>query len=138
MMRLAAPDCALFLWASSPLLPQAFAVIEAWGFAYRTLAFCWAKTGRARAGFVAGKGYWTRAGAELCLLATRGAPVRLAADVDQLIAAPRGRHSEKPPQTHARIERLVAGPYLELFARRPRPGWDAWGDEADAFMESEA
>jgi N6-adenosine-specific RNA methylase IME4 len=76
-----------------------------------------------------GCGYWTRSNTEPCLLATRGAPKRLNADVRMAIIAPRREHSRKPDEVHDRIERLVAGPYLELFARRPRPGWTVWGNE---------
>ena len=71
-----------------------------------------------------GMGYWTRANSEVCLLGTRGLPKRLNADVRQGIIAPRREHSRKPDGIHERIERLVAGPYLELFARQKRTGWD--------------
>jgi N6-adenosine-specific RNA methylase IME4 len=75
------------------------------------------------------QGYWTRANPEACWLATRGAPKRLHADVRQLIVAPIMEHSRKPDEAYERIERLVEGPYLELYARRPRPGWTSWGNE---------
>jgi N6-adenosine-specific RNA methylase IME4 len=78
---------------------------------------------------IMGNGYWTRANTEPCLLATRGKPKRLAADVRQGLIAPRQEHSRKPDEVHDRIERLVAGPYLELFARRPHTGWTVWGNE---------
>jgi N6-adenosine-specific RNA methylase IME4 len=74
-------------------------------------------------------GYWTRANPEDCWLFTRGDPQRLHADVRQLIFAPLMEHSRKPDEWLARSERLVEGPYLELNARRRRPGWTAWGDE---------
>jgi N6-adenosine-specific RNA methylase IME4 len=80
-------------------------------------------------------GYWTRANTEPCLLATRGRPKRLNADVRQAIIEPRREHSRKPDGIHKRIERLVAGPYLELFARQQRPGWDVWGNEVDKFAQ---
>jgi N6-adenosine-specific RNA methylase IME4 len=67
------------------------------------------------------------------LLATRGKPKRLNADVRQGIIAPRREHSRKPDGIHQRIERLVAGPYLELFARQSRPGWTVWGNETNKF-----
>ena len=127
--RVAADDCAMFLWCIDSMLPQALEVIEAWGFTYKTVAFTWIKQNRASDGFFTGMGYWTRANPEMCLLATRGRPKRVAHDVQQLVIAPRGRHSEKPAEVHKRIERLVAGPYLELFARRPAEGWDVWGNE---------
>jgi N6-adenosine-specific RNA methylase IME4 len=136
---LAPADCALFLWATWPMLPQALALIEAWGFTYKTCGFCWTKADasqidmfRAGADVAIGTGYWTRANTEPCLLATRGKPRRLHADVRQAIIAPRRQHSRKPDEIHDRIERLVAGPYLELFARRRRPGWTAWGNEVAA------
>ncbi len=128
--QLAADDAALLLWATWPTLPQALDLIEAWGFAYKTLGFCWVKQSGGDGLFV-GMGYWTRANTEPVLLATRGAPSRLsgATDVRQVVMAPVAAHSAKPEQIQDRIERLVAGPYLELFARRVRPGWTCWGDE---------
>ena len=135
----AAEDCALFLWAVDPLLDQAFKLLQAWGFAYKTVAFYWVKTNKIDTGsFFTGLGYWTRANPEQCLLATRGKPRRLAADVQRLLFAPRREHSRKPDESFDRIERLVAGPYLELFARRPRPGWDAWGNETALFASGAA
>ena len=73
----AAPDCALFLWTTDPLLPRAFEVVAAWGFDYKTVAFTWVKTTKDGAGFPIGCGYWTRANPEQCLLATRGRPERI-------------------------------------------------------------
>jgi N6-adenosine-specific RNA methylase IME4 len=80
----------------------------------------------------AGLGYWTRANTEVCLLATRGAPQRIAMDVPQVIMAPAGRHSEKPEEARRRIERLTAGPYLELYGRQTVPEWHVWGNEIPA------
>jgi N6-adenosine-specific RNA methylase IME4 len=82
-----------------------------------------------------GLGYWTRANTEVCLLATRGKPKRLNAGVRQAIIAPRREHSRKPDCVHERIERLVAGPYVELFARQRRQGWDVWGHQVGKFAE---
>lgn len=128
----AAPDCVLFLWSCCPLLPEALQIISAWGFEFKTVAFTWAKC-NSRGGAYIGLGYWTRANAELCLLATRGHPKRLAKDVPQLILERRREHSRKPDCVRERIQRLVAGPYLELFARSAASGWDAWGNETDKF-----
>jgi N6-adenosine-specific RNA methylase IME4/ParB-like chromosome segregation protein Spo0J len=126
---LAADDCALFLWCVMPQLPEALRVIESWGFSYKTCAFVWVKRTREEK-LATGMGYWTRANAELCLLATRGSPQRLNADVHQVVESPRLEHSEKPEEVAARIQRLVPGPYIELFARKNRHGWDAWGNQA--------
>lgn len=131
---LAAKDCALFLWATMPKLREALEVIEAWGFRYTSCAFVWVKLNPKSGGIYSGLGYWTNGNAELCLLAKRGAPKRLARDVKQIVLAPRGRHSEKPSEVRMRIERLVDGPYLELFARQRHPGWDCWGNEVDSTV----
>lgn len=134
----AAPDCALFMWAIDPMLPQAFELMSAWGFTFKTVAFNWVKVnkngGEKRVEddpFFTGLGYWTRANPELCLLGTRGRPKRLAKDVRRLIVSERREHSRKPDEVPQRIERLVGGPYLELFARQRRPGWDALGDQLE-------
>jgi len=131
---LAAKDSALFLWAVMPQLPEALRVIEAWGFTYKTVGFTWVKQNKVGPGFKLGMGYWTRSNAEICLLATKGSPRRLAKDVDQLVIAPIGAHSSKPSIVQDRIERLVPGPYLELFARRKCKGWTVWGNEIGSDM----
>lgn len=138
----AADDCCLFLWICWPLLPEALQLIEAWGFVYKTCAFDWVKAknqvelfGNEPAVQI-GMGYWTRSNSEVCLLATRGKPTRLRADVRQAIMEPRRQHSRKPDCVYGRIERLVAGPYLELFARATRPGWTSWGNQTDKFRET--
>jgi N6-adenosine-specific RNA methylase IME4 len=130
---LAADDCALFLWATDPLLDRAFELIRAWGFQYKTVGFYWVKQNTKGNGFFTGLGYWTRANPEQCLLATRGKPSRQSKDVRRLIVEPRREHSRKPEQVRDRIERLVGGPYLELFARETKPGWDCWGNQAGLF-----
>ncbi len=142
----AARDCVLLLWATDPLLPTAFEVIEAWGFKYKTVGFYWAKLNKYaprsvyhESSFFTGLGFWSRANPELCLLATRGHPKRRRSDVRKLIVAPRREHSRKPDEAYARIEALCAGPYLELFARgaAARAGWDRWGAEAGAGVPTD-
>ncbi|TVQ34630.1 MAG: DNA methyltransferase [Geminicoccaceae bacterium] len=137
----AAPDCVLFLWATDPLLPAALDVVHAWGFTYKTVGFYWAKLNKRTEGalgfgerdFFTGMGFWTRANPEPCLLATRGKPKRVSAGVKKLVVSPRREHSRKPDVVAERIEALVAGPYLELFARAARPGWDVWGNQTALF-----
>jgi N6-adenosine-specific RNA methylase IME4 len=138
--KFAAEDCALFLWATDPLLPKAFKLIEAWGFQYKTVGFYWVKlnaSAKHEADYFTGLGYWTRANPEQCLLATRGSPSRKAKDVRRLVVDRRREHSRKPDEVRPRIERLVDGPYLELFSRETRKGWDCWGRETELF-DSEA
>lgn len=127
--ELAAPDCALFLWAVDCMLPEAIEVGRAWGFTFKTVAFSWVKQLPKSDGWHIGLGYWTRGNPESCLLFTRGRPRRRSAAVRQLIVAPRREHSRKPDEQYGRIEALLLGPYCELFARYRRPGWDAWGDQ---------
>lgn len=138
--EIAANDCVLFIWVTWPTLIDAFKVIEFWGFTYKTCGFSWIKANNSQVDFFQEElkaemklGYWTRSNSEVCLLATRGKPKRLNADVRQGIIAPSREHSRKPDGIHERIERLVAGPYLEMFARQQRPGWVAWGNQTDKF-----
>ena len=127
---IAAPDCALFMWVTFPTLPDAFKVMEAWGFTYKTVAFVWVKRNRKSPGWFWGLGHWTRANAEMCLLATKGKPKRVSAKVHQIIDSPVEEHSKKPDETRRRIVELVGDlPRIELFARQTTPGWDAWGNE---------
>ena len=123
VLELAADDAVIFLWVTSDMLHHAPRIMIQWGFEYKTVAFVWVKPPPY------GLGYWTRKNTEICLLGTRGKPKRKDASVSDLIMAPRGAHSDKPDQVRADIERLVGGPYIELFARNARPGWDAWGND---------
>jgi N6-adenosine-specific RNA methylase IME4 len=132
---LAADDAALLLWTTWSDLPGALDVVKAWGFTYKTLGFLWVKQSRGGASLHTGMGRWTRSNSEVCLLATRGEPRRLDMGVHQvieteaLIEAPVMEHSRKPDEAYERIERLLAGPYLEIFSRAERRGWVTWGNE---------
>jgi site-specific DNA-methyltransferase (adenine-specific) len=130
---LAARDCALFMWITGPKLVTGahHPILDAWGFRPVTKAFVWQKSFPNGRPYV-GLGFYTRSTSEDCILAIRGKMPRAkeATNVSQLIEAPRRKHSEKPEEVYERIETLYPeGPYLELFARRRRNGWDGWGDE---------
>ena len=123
---IAAPDCALFLWATVPMLPQAFEVMKAWGFAYKS-SWVWVKDR-------AGTGYWNRNRHELLLVGTQGdipcpAP---GSQWESVIEAPVTRHSAKPDAAAEMIESYFPSlPKIELNRRGPaREGWSAWGAEA--------
>lgn len=131
--NIADKDCVLLMWVIDPMLTQALEVIESWGFKYKTVGFTWAKTNQDGLNFFMGTGYWTRANPEMCLLATRGKPKRINANVRQLVIDKRREHSRKPDQMYSHIENLVEGPYIELFARTTREGWDCWGNETEKF-----
>lgn len=76
-------------------------------------------------------GYWTRANAELCIIATKGSPKRNSRSVHQIIFSPIEEHSKKPDEARERIVKLMGDvPRIELFARQKAPGWDVWGNEA--------
>jgi N6-adenosine-specific RNA methylase IME4 len=122
---LAADDAALFLWATAPMLPEALAVMAAWGFTYKS-HLVWLKDRM-------GTGYWFRNRHELLLVGTRGRFVAPAPGTQwsSALAFPVGEHSEKPPFAHEMIEALWPSlPKLEMNARAARPGWTVWGAEA--------
>ena len=132
LAELAAPDSALFLWATFPQLPEALRLIQAWGFTYKSVAFVWLKQNRKSPGWFYGLGFWTRGNAEVCLLATRGHPKRQAANVHQFIISPVREHSRKPEEAREKIVALMGDlPRVELFARQSPPGWDVWGNEVE-------
>jgi N6-adenosine-specific RNA methylase IME4 len=121
----AADHCVLFLWATSPLLPQCLDVIKRWGFTYKT-SMVWVKGG------APGMGYYSRINHELLLIATKGTPGVPPPDdrPSSVVTADKGRHSEKPAVFHEIIERMYpSAKRLELFARSPRAGWAAWGND---------
>jgi len=131
--NIANDDSVLLMWVVDPLLDKAFKVIEAWGFKYKTVGFTWAKTNKKSLGFFTGLGYWTRGNPEMCLLATKGKPKRISKSVPQLVVEQRREHSRKPDIMYNHIENLLEGPYIELFARTQRSGWDSWGNQTDKF-----
>ena len=133
--ELAAPDSALFLWATFPQLPEALRLIREWGFTYKSVAFVWLKKNRKADSWFYGLGFWTRANAEVCLLATRGHPKRQAANIHQFIISPIEAHSKKPDETRDKIVALMGDlPRVELFARQTPPGWDVWGNEVQSTL----
>ena len=124
--NLAADDCVLMLWATSPKLLEALAVMEAWGFSYRT-NMVWVKNS-------IGPGYYARARHELLLIGKRGNPPipEPSNRPDSVLESPRGKHSAKPPEYYQIIESMYPGvPKVELFCRTPQLGWAVWGNEAD-------
>ena len=133
---LAAPDSALFLWATFPQLPEALRLIKAWGFTYKTVAFVWLKKNKKADSWFYGLGFWTRGNAEICLLATRGHPKRQATNIHQFIISPVEAHSKKPDEARDKIVSLLGDlPRVELFARQTPPGWDVWGNEVESALE---
>jgi N6-adenosine-specific RNA methylase IME4/ParB-like chromosome segregation protein Spo0J len=125
--RLASENALLFLWIPTPLLEQAFQVINAWGFSYRT-GIVWVKRW-------IGMGNYVRQRHEHLLLARRGEFPTPSPECrpDSVIEAPRREHSRKPDEAYALIEHMYPTlPKIELFARARRDGWAAWGNQAGA------
>ena len=136
--ELADENCALFMWITFPLLREAWSVIDAWGFTFKTVAFVWVKQNKKTPTLFWGMGHWTRANAELCIIATKGSPKRMSKRVHQVIISPIEEHSKKPDETRDRIVELMGDvPRIELFARQKTPGWDVWGNEAPECEEIE-
>lgn len=116
-------NCLLFMWSSSPHLPQALELASSWGFEYRTVAFVWDK-------MVHNPGKYTLSNCELCLVFKRGKipQPRGARNIQQLVRVPRRGHSEKPIQIlHAIQQMFPTQQRIELFARKKYKGWDSWG-----------
>ena len=118
-------DSVLFLWATTPLMREAFEVMDAWGWKYKTF-LTWEKTN------ACGMGYWFRGVTEHLLVGVRGKVKAFRSREKNLFRARRRKHSEKPEEAFALIEAVSPGPRLELFARRARPGWTVWGNELEA------
>ena len=117
-------EAILLLWTTAPKLEESIAVLNAWGFTYRTCAV-WDKERK-------GMGYWFRIQHELLLVGVRGnfRTPDPANRFDSVIRAPRAEHSKKPAIVHEMIEKMFPGErYVELFARVERPGWAVWGNE---------
>lgn len=133
----ARPDAFLWLWVTNAFLLDGSGarVCRAWGFEPRQLV-TWVKGRIAKDQpiYQVGMGHFTRGCTEHLILATRGKAKELVQDrgVPNVFMAPRTSHSTKPDAAYALIERLTGGPYAELFARKPRPGWSVWGAEVAA------
>ncbi len=143
--HLAAKDCALWLWATNPMVPQALEVMSAWGFTYKTGGH-WAKMTSASFRILGplmniiqgkqsfGPGYIFRCAGEPYFVGTIGSPKQQVKNVRSVIIAPAREHSRKPEKAYEEAERLFGDvPKLDLFSRQERPGWDSFGNETSKF-----
>ena len=124
---LAADDSALLLWCSGPSLLAALEVMAAWGWTYKTHAV-WDK-------YYMGLGNYFRSTHEILLFGVRGRVDFQFHGQRSMLHFPRTEHSRKPDEMYPLIERILPGPYLELFARRrpnTRADWSVWGDEIES------
>lgn len=131
--EIAADRSHCYLWTPNALVPDALQVLEAWGFTYKT-TFIWHKIRKDGGSDGRGVGFYFRNVTETVLFGVRGSlrtfqPGRTQVN---LLATRKREHSRKPDEMYGIVEGCSPGPFLELFARYPRPGWSAWGDEATA------
>ena len=117
----AEPDAHLYIWTTNAFLVEAHTLAQAWGFVQKTLV-TWCKTS-------IGLGNYYRNSTEHALFCVRGKLPVIRHDVPTHFTAPRGRHSAKPEAFYDMVESMSPGPYLDVFARRQRMGWDTWGNE---------
>jgi len=130
--KLALDDCILFLWGTWPMLPEVLGLIDAWGFTYKT-GWPYVKTHKDGTIFY-GVGRWIRGATEYVLMGIRG-DVSPPEEMKNYmgILSPSLDHSRKPDSVH-QIAETLPGPYLELFARRTRPGWTVFGNEIEELL----
>ncbi len=133
----AAETAHLYLWVPNALLPEGLAVMQAWGFNYKS-NLVWHKIRKDGGSDGRGVGFYFRNVTELILFGVRGRNARtLAQGRTQVnyVSSRKREHSRKPDEQYSIIESCSAGPFLELFARGSRPGWECWGNQADDSYE---
>lgn len=131
--KISADNCVLFMWWVGSQPKEAIKLVENWGFQIKTMtAFNWVKTTKKQK-LDFGMGFWTRAGSEMCLIATKGKPKRINNSVRSVVIAERTSHSKKPNIFKNEIVKLIGDlPRIELFAREKTNGWDSWGNEINS------
>jgi len=121
-------DSILFLWATTPLLPEAFDVMKAWGYGYKTSVY-WYKLPSLLSKAIS-LGYWFRVQVEVCLVGIKGYIEPFRSQYRNMIVTKSEGHSRKPKELYEIIETIPnLNPKIELFARTRREGWDSWGNE---------
>ncbi len=126
-----------YLWVPNALLPDGLAVLEAWGFTYKT-NLIWHKIRKDGGSDGRGVGFYFRNVTEMVLFGVRGVNARTLGPGRRQVnfmASRKREHSRKPDEQYDIIETCSWGPYLELFGRGSRPGWTVWGDQATNSYE---
>lgn len=125
----------LYLWVPNALLAEGLEVMECWGFTYKT-NLVWYKVRKDGGPDRRGVGFYFRNVTELILFGVRGKNARTlppGRSQENIITSQKREHSRKPDEQYALIESCSEGPYLEMFARGQRPGWQCWGNQAEAY-----
>ncbi len=131
---IAAPQSHLYLWVPNALIATGLAVMEAWGFTYKT-NIVWYKVRQDGGPDRRGVGFYFRNVTELVLFGVRGSLRTLspARSMPNILISRKREHSRKPDQLYEVIEQCSPAPYIELFARTRHPGWTVWGNEAESY-----
>lgn len=119
--NIAMDDSCIFIWATTPLLPEAIEVLKSWGYTYKTSIY-WNKISL-------GMGFWFRGQVEICLFGIRGNIKTFRCQHANFIESKTNKHSQKPYEMYTILESLNLNPKIELFARDKREGWDVFGNE---------
>lgn len=130
---IAAETSHLYLWVPNALLPEGFSVLQAWGFAYKS-NLVWHKIRKDGGSDGRGVGFYFRNVTELLLFGVRGKNARTlppGRSQVNMVQSRKREHSRKPDEQYGIIEACSPGPYIELFSRGIRPGWESWGNQAD-------
>tara|TARA_R110000868_G_scaffold142361_1_gene359606 strand:- start:24 stop:698 length:675 start_codon:yes stop_codon:yes gene_type:complete len=126
----------LYLWVPNALLAEGLEVLRAWGFEYKT-NLIWHKVRKDGGPDGRGVGFYFRNTTEMILFGVKGKNARTLKPGRRqvnIIRSMKREHSRKPDEQYEIIENCSSGPYLELFARGPRPGWDSWGNQAEEYQ----
>ena len=127
-------DSHLYLWVPNALLEEGLKVMHAWGFKYKT-NIIWSKIRKDGGPDGRGVGFYFRNTTEILLFGLKGRMRTLAPGRRQvnIIQSQKREHSRKPDEQYDLIQSCSPGPYLELFARGPQPGWEVWGNQANHY-----
>jgi|GEM_PF-1728543 len=133
--EVAAPDSHLYLWVVESFLREGLDLLEEWGFTRRNI-ITWVKTDN-KGKPQLGSGHYFRSCSEYLLFGVRGNAPAKRHDLPNVLLAPRGRHSEKPDEAYELVECMSDGPYIDMFGRRKRAGWNVWGNEVGLLTPEE-
>ena len=133
--QLALPESHLYLWVPNALILEGLETMKRWGFTYKT-HIIWHKIRKDGGPDGRGVGFYFRNVTEMVLFGIRGSLRTLSPGRSQVnfIATRKREHSRKPDELYPIIEKCSSGPYLELFARHKRRGWEQWGNEIEDYI----
>lgn len=129
IQKISDKDSVLFLWTTTPLLPEGLKVMESWGFKYKTSIY-WRKI------MSLGMGFWFRGQVELCLMGIKGNVKAFRIQKENFIQSQVRLHSKKPDEMYNLLELTKLEPKIELFTRQRWMDWDHWGNELSPYIQT--